>query len=235
MISFAKKSLLIYFLFLFTTISGNPAEPQKTLANSNDSAHHEMENLGSSDRIWEKQMRREMLEANNAPVLKPPVKMDPVVQPKPLGLVPAIIKIPAIDVEAEVVEVGKAEDGSMAVPKDIDTVGWYKHGAKPGDHGNAVVAGHVDGVSGPAVFYKLDKLKKGDHVHIKDSDGNKLTYAVVQKKNYLPDEAPLMEIFGDDEKANLNLITCTGSFNHSIGHYEERLVIYTELVEPKDK
>ncbi|MDN7247014.1 class F sortase [Planococcus shenhongbingii] len=235
MTSFAKKFILLYFLFLFTTINGNPVQPLETLANGSNDNQQEFMNSSLSDRIWERQMRREKFEDKNIPVPKPPVKMDPVIQPKSPGVVPIAIEIPAIDVKADVVHVGKAKDGSMAVPEDIETVGWYNHGAKPGDSGNAVMAGHVDGLSGPAIFYNLNKLEKGDQIHVADADGNQLTFVVTKKKIYMPDEAPLMKIFGDHKKAKLNLITCTGSFNRKIGHYEERLVVYTELVEQKDK
>ena len=40
----------------------------------------------------------------------------------------------------------------MGVPKGFDTVGWFGEGTKPGAPGNAVMAGHVDSKTGPAVF-----------------------------------------------------------------------------------
>lgn len=233
--SIAKKSLLLYFLFLFTTINGNPVPSVETLAIGHNGNQQTSLDSSLSDRIWERQMRREKFDDKNAPVSKPPVKMEPVIQLKSPGVVPAAVEIPAIDVKADAVHVGKAENGSMAVPEDTGTIGWYMHGTKPGDPGNAVMAGHVDGLSGPAVFYELNKVKKGDQIHITDSEGQQLTFAVLKKKTYLPDEAPLMEIFGEHKKSRLNLITCTGSFNRKIGHYEERLVVYTELVESKKK
>ena len=50
-------------------------------------------------------------------------------------------------------------------------------------------------------------------------------------ENYNPETAPTGEIFGYNETPGLNLITCTGSFNHETGNYEERLVVHAELNE----
>ncbi|WP_142953504.1 class F sortase [Bacillus sp. es.034] len=47
--------------------------------------------------------------------------------------------------------------------------------------------------------------------------------------------APLRKIFGPTEKRMLNLITCTGYFDHDIHNYVERLVAYTELVGDQTK
>lgn len=52
-----------------------------------------------------------------------------------------------------------------------------------------------------------------------------------EKVAYDKDDAPLRKIFGPTEKRMLNLITCTGYFDHDIHNYVERLVVYTELVD----
>ncbi len=52
----------------------------------------------------------------------------------------------------------------MGVPDNGHDVAWFKLGARPGEEGNAVIAGHVDDQKGPAIFYHLDKLTKGDEI-----------------------------------------------------------------------
>jgi sortase (surface protein transpeptidase) len=145
------------------------------------------------------------------------------------GIVPASIEIPAMDVNIEIEKVGRLKNGQMGVPKGFDTVGWFGEGARPGAPGNAVMAGHVDSKTGPAVFYKLEDLDKGDKVIVKDKDGKTLTFVVTGKEKYDRKTAPVDKIFDYSYGSKLNLITCTGNFNRDEGTHEERLVVYTEL------
>ncbi|MFD1356979.1 class F sortase [Fictibacillus halophilus] len=145
------------------------------------------------------------------------------------GIVPASIEIPALNVNTEIEKVGRMGNGQMGVPKGFDTVGWFGEGAKPGSPGNAVMAGHVDSKTGPAVFYKLEDLDKGDEVIVKDNDGKPLTFVVTGKEKYDRKNAPVDKIFDYSYGSKLNLITCTGNFNRDEGTHEERLVVYTEL------
>ncbi|MFC4775804.1 class F sortase [Paenibacillus sp. GCM10023252] len=146
-----------------------------------------------------------------------------------LGIVPAVLEIPAIGVKADVEQVGTAASGEMGVPASMDGVGWFEPGTKPGDRGNAVIAGHVDSKTGPAVFYKLDQLEKGDEVIVEDVHGKRLTFIVQQIESYPREAAPMEDIFGFSYQSQLNLITCTGEFNREAKTHDERLVVYTEL------
>jgi LPXTG-site transpeptidase (sortase) family protein len=147
------------------------------------------------------------------------------------AIVPVVIEIPALDVKAPVEQVGTLKNGQMGVPEDFNSVGWYKDGGMPGDRGSAVLAGHVDSKTGPAVFYKLESLKKGDKIMVSDKDGKQLTFAVIRTKAYPRKNAPVDEVFGFSYRKKMNLITCTGNFNRNEGTHEKRLVVYTELVE----
>ncbi len=143
---------------------------------------------------------------------------------------PLKITIPSINVEAEIHPYGMDDTGRMAVPEDPEEVGWYKYGVTPGSAGNAVLAGHVDSKVGPAVFFYLKDLKTGDKIHITNANGEELVFEVKDSQKYSPEDAPMNEIFGPSETKSLNLITCTGYFDRSVGHYEERLVVFTELI-----
>jgi LPXTG-site transpeptidase (sortase) family protein len=145
------------------------------------------------------------------------------------GIVPYSIEIPSLDVKTTIEKVGRLKNGQMGVPKGFDTVGWFGDGANPGAPGNAVMAGHVDSKTGPAVFYKLEDLEKGDEVIVKDKDGKTLTFEVTGKEAYDRKSAPVDKIFDYSYGSKLNLITCTGNFNRDEGTHEERLVVYTEL------
>ncbi len=147
------------------------------------------------------------------------------------GIVPVTIEIPAINVKSKVEHVGTLDDGRMDVPKDADNVGWYKPGTMPGAQGNSVIAGHVDDLTSPAVFYHLHKLKSGDEIIVEGESGEKLTFKVVQSDVYPRQEAPIENIFGFSYRSMLNLITCTGEYDPNTTEREERLVVSAELVQ----
>ncbi|WP_123043347.1 class F sortase [Cohnella candidum] len=148
------------------------------------------------------------------------------------GIVPSEIDIPDIGVDADVISLGLTKDGAMDVPSDADDVGWFKPGYRPGIPGHAVVAGHVDSKTGPAVFYKLKTLKKGSKIILRSKKGEEMVFRVVGSEKYPYNDAPLEKIFGPSDKPLLNLITCTGLFSRSKGTHQERLVVTAELVPP---
>ncbi|MBM7578280.1 class F sortase [Jeotgalibacillus terrae] len=145
------------------------------------------------------------------------------------SLKPNRVTIPAIGVDAVVNPYGLDESGGMAVPDNGDEVAWFEPGFKPGQRGNAVLAGHVDSEKAPAVFWDLKKLNPGDEITVTDSNGETLVFVVKDSVAYDTGEAPIEEIFGSSSEKGLNLITCTGYFDRGNGGYVERLVVYTEL------
>ncbi|CAM3876074.1 class F sortase [Alkalicoccus chagannorensis] len=144
---------------------------------------------------------------------------------------PTGLRAPSADIEGPVEEVGILDNGEMGVPEAAENIGWFEPGVKPGERGNAVLAGHVDSREGPAVFYDLDELEAGDEVHVDDEEGNTLTFQVTSVVQYDRREAPIEDIFGPSSRRQMNLITCTGTFNQAEGTHDDRLVVYTELVE----
>ncbi len=99
--------------------------------------------------------------------------------------IPSQLSIPSINVNADIEQVGLDAQGKMDVPKTHITVGWYSLGFRPGQKGNAVLAGHLDHPSGsPAVFWNLPKLKAGDKIIITDSNRNSYTFSVTHTEKY---------------------------------------------------
>ena len=142
---------------------------------------------------------------------------------------PTRLIIPAIGVDAYVEEVGQDTQGRMDVPKQSDDVGWYHLGFKPGEQGNAVFAGHLDRATGaPAVFWNISELNVGDEIFVKGEQGKTLTFAVTKTGKYPYDNFPLEEVFGSSDKAQLNLITCGGSWDATKSNYSHRYVVYAE-------
>lgn len=146
----------------------------------------------------------------------------------PIGK-PVRLKIPKINVDANIEYVGLTRNGAMDVPKSKVNVAWLKLGQRPGENGTAVIAGHFDRENGkPAVFNNLYKLRKGDKLYIEDNKGVNTTFVVRKSRSYDPN-ANASDVFGsNDRKSHLNLITCEGIWNKVSKSYSKRLVVFTD-------
>lgn len=142
---------------------------------------------------------------------------------------PIHIKIPSIGVDATIEPVSVDADGFMDTPKLPSKAAWYEPGPRPGEAGNAVIAGHLDWYGGAkAIFVNLHKLKVGDSIIVRDELGAEHSFIIRGKRNY-DAAADATDIFiSSDGKARLNLITCSGSWNKKARQYSKRLVIFAE-------
>jgi sortase A len=157
----------------------------------------------------------------------------PTAAPSEVQQTPWQLNIPSIGVTASVQLVGTDSTGHMGVPSNFTDVGMYKAAAQPGQVGAVVLAGHLNaGQNKLAVFSQLNQLKPADKIELRSNDAV-YTYQVVSTQNYAVDQAPLDQIFGTNlnNKKLLNLITCSGSWDKTSKQYNQRLVVYTELVE----
>lgn len=150
---------------------------------------------------------------------------------KRVGIKPTSLEIPKLNVNAAIEDVGRIKNGQMGVPQDPENIGWFEPGILPGAQGNAVMAGHIDSLTGPSVFYELDKLEKGDEIIVRGEDNVSLSFMVTGTEVYPRNDSPVNEIFGFNYSSGLTLITCTGEYNRNVKTHEERLVVYTELVQ----
>jgi sortase (surface protein transpeptidase) len=148
----------------------------------------------------------------------------------PTGIAPGRVNIPAIGVDAAVTDLSLAEP-EPEVPEDFDDVGWYVQTRKPGEIGPAVLAGHVDSRSGPAVFVDLDELQAGDEIIVSDGADEQRRFVVDELAQYPKDALP-DEVFGFGEPTpQLRLITCGGNFDRASGHYRDNVVVYASLAD----
>ena len=143
---------------------------------------------------------------------------------------PRTLRIPKIKVDAEVIALGIMPDGKLDAPKNASQVGWWNGGKLPGEQGTAVIDGHLNLQGKPAVFWNLRRLRRGDRFEVEDEKGEKLTFQIRKVKKFPVANAPLDDIFLKAGGRYLNLITCAGQWDDAIGHYNERLVIFSELV-----
>ena len=142
---------------------------------------------------------------------------------------PVRLQIPAIGVSAPLVQLGRLPDGSLQVPKAWDTAGWYDKGPRPGQPGPAVILGHVDSKTGPAVFYQLRALRPGDTVRVGLADSRILVFRVQRVQRYPKDEFPTEAVYFPTLNRELRLITCGGEFDYAVGSYRDNIVVYATL------
>jgi sortase (surface protein transpeptidase) len=143
---------------------------------------------------------------------------------------PSSISIPDIDVNTTISAVGNNPDGSMVVPANWHTAGWYQNSPTPGEIGPAIIDGHLDNVSGLAVFWRLRELTPGEFIYITRADGTTVQFQVNSIQNYSQADFPTKTVYGNINYAGLRLITCGGTFNRLTHEYDQNTVVYATLV-----
>ncbi len=145
---------------------------------------------------------------------------------------PVEVAAPSIAVRSKLISLHLNPDRSLQVPVDYGVAGWYSDGPAPGQTGPpAVIVGHVDSKAGPGIFYRLAQMKKGDTVLTKGSDGSALKFVVYDSLEFPKDNFPADKVYAPTTTPELRLITCTGTFNKTSGHYVNNRVVYARLVQ----
>jgi LPXTG-site transpeptidase (sortase) family protein len=145
------------------------------------------------------------------------------------SIVPSRLRIPAIGVDSWIGAVALRKDGSMNVPDNLWTSSWLANGPRPGQPGNAVIAGHR-GVGTPALFSHLETVKAGDRIYVSDASGNQLVYQVTRVAWMDLSASTQAAVFGPTNGSNLVLITCFGRYIPSARTYDHRLVVFSQPV-----
>ncbi|MCX3059890.1 class F sortase [Streptomyces sp. GXMU-J5] len=140
---------------------------------------------------------------------------------------PLRIRIPEIKVDAPLTRVHRDADGWLEAPppENANLAGWFTGAVTPGERGTAVIDGHVDNAHGPAVFYGLGALKKGEHIEVDRADGTTAVFEIhgidVVDKEHFPDR----RVYGNTGLPELRVITCGGSYSKRTG-YLGNVVLY---------
>jgi LPXTG-site transpeptidase (sortase) family protein len=140
------------------------------------------------------------------------------------GTVPTRLRIPAIGVDSPLEPLHLDARGALTPPA-FPHAGWYADGPAPGDVGPAVIAGHVDSSTGPAVFYRLGQLHPGDRVQVQRGE-RWLAFRVVEVRRYPKNRFPTADVYGPTPDPQLRLITCSGTFDTTRHSYVDNTVVY---------
>lgn len=115
-----------------------------------------------------------------------------------------IVKIPQINIEYPIIEIGDIDPESAKKPMKLSIIKYW--GEKVNDYGNLSIAGHnnKDGT----MFGKTKKLKIGDIVELTDLTGKTITYSIYNI--FVTDPNDVSILLPQDEKVReVTLITCT--------------------------
>lgn len=115
-----------------------------------------------------------------------------------------IVKIPQINIEYPIIEIGDIDPESAKKPMKLSIIKYW--GEKVNDYGNLSIAGHnnKDGT----MFGKTKKLKIGDIVELTDLTGKTITYSIYNI--FVTDPNDVSILLPQDEKIReVTLITCT--------------------------
>lgn len=145
------------------------------------------------------------------------------------GNLPDTLRIASVGINAEIGSLGLNRDGTVQVPADPSHVGWYRLGPRPGQPGSAVLLGHVDSLTGPAVFYRLGTVPIGARIQVGLADGRTLRFTVQNVATYLNWNFPASTVYRNRGRATLTLVTCGGIYDKARGGYQANVVVTAGL------
>lgn len=166
-----------------------------------------------------------------------PSPPSPKTAPKPRPLddfaAPQQLQVDAIGVEAPVLAMGTAADGSQEVPTTLTDTSWWRHGGRPGSPGNTVITGHAaHRPSQQGVFDELADLQLGDRFHIHTEAGS-AQYRVTKKLDVPRDrfDRHAENIYRRTGPSGAVLMTC-GSWD---GHvWDSTIIVWASLVSSEE-
>ncbi|MFE9935791.1 class F sortase [Streptomyces hirsutus] len=153
---------------------------------------------------------------------------------RPLGeALPRRLDIPGLDVRAPVVSRGLDERGALDPPPfdRPDVVGWYADGVAPGASGTALVVGHVDTETRPAVFYRVSTLKPGQKIRVVREDDRVAEFTIEDIQVLAREGFDAQQAYGPRRsgRAELRVITCGGTFDTARNRYTANVVVSAYL------
>ncbi|MEV4877308.1 class F sortase [Streptomyces cyaneofuscatus] len=154
------------------------------------------------------------------------------------GAAPRSVEVPSVGIDAPVVRRGLDKDGAIDPPPyDLpQTAGWYGKGTRPGAEGAALLVGHVDTETKPAVFYGLSAVRPGEKVKVTRDDGSVAEFTVDDVQVVTRERFDAEKAYGPrvDGRAELRLITCGGTYDQKSRSYTANVVVSAYLTGARD-
>lgn len=108
-------------------------------------------------------------------------------------------------------------------------VGWLLGSAYPGQLGNLVLFGDLDGPY--STFGRLPELHPSDEFSVVTDDATHI-YRVAESYQTTPDD---VELLAPTNEATATLITCSGHWNPVTQDYSHRLIIKATYLKREDR
>jgi hypothetical protein len=161
----------------------------------------------------------------------PPPRAFPVLEPSP----PVRLTIPSIKVEAPILNVGLAQDGSVDVPplQRHHEAGWFDQGPTPGQFGPALIVGHADTRTGPSVFHDLGRMRAGQRIEVLRRDHTIAVFEVNSVEHFGKSKLPIQRVYGDFSRPSLRLVTCGGTWLGGSQGYSDNVIVFAALVDSR--
>jgi sortase (surface protein transpeptidase) len=145
---------------------------------------------------------------------------------------PRRLRIPSLRIDTALERLSVAPDRTIQVPKHWQRAGWYADGARPGEPGAAVLLGHVDSPSGPAVFTLLPTVRPGAKVLVDRADGSTVVFRITRVEEHRKAKFPAVDVYWPTLQRELRLITCGGPYVRSAGGYQSNVIVFATAEEP---
>jgi hypothetical protein len=147
------------------------------------------------------------------------------------GSTPLTVALPSIGLTAPLLGLGLDSKGAPELPpfSEPRTAGWLRDSATPGAAGTAVLVGHVDTRTGPAVFWNLSAVPAGSQVAVTRVDGSTALFTVDAVRVFARASFPSAQVYGPAKDAQLRIITCGGVFDRKLAEYTGNVVVFAHL------
>ena len=139
---------------------------------------------------------------------------------------PERVSVPRLGIDSALDRLGTDDRGVLEKPPRWQVAGWFSGGPRPGESGPAVIAGHVDSPTGPAVFARLSEVRAGDRIDVRRADGSTATFRVDRTEVSPKKGFPTQAVYGPTPDAQLRLVTCDGPYVDGAGGYQDNLIVF---------
>jgi hypothetical protein len=144
---------------------------------------------------------------------------------------PIQLAVPSIGLTAPLLGLGLDGKGAPELPpfSQPRTAGWLRDSVTPGEAGTAVLVGHVDTHTGPAVLWNLSAVRPGARVEVSRLDGTTALFTVDELRTFPRTRFPSARVYGAGPDAQLRIITCGGAFDRAHQEYTGNVVLFAHL------
>jgi Sortase domain len=139
---------------------------------------------------------------------------------------PTRLQVPTANFDLSVAPLSVDSKRRVLAPANPEAVGWWRASR---DDSPIVFVGHLDSREGPAAFYFVKRLRKGQPISVRFSDGQTKAFVVRSTERVEKNDFPTAKVYVANP-GEIRLVTCGGKFNRRTGHYEDNVIVYASVL-----